>query len=265
MVNKLLCLALIFVLFFTSCVPKKDIIYLQNKSQVVTNEKVSQLESQPYRIQCGDLLKITIKAIDQKLVEMFTISQASGSNTSQSESNSYLSDFNVDIHGNIRIPVLGELGVLGLTADEIRLKVEELLLATYFNKEADIFVTVRLSGFRYTITGEVGSTGSKIIYRDRVTIMEAIANSGDITITGDRKNIVIMRQFPQGIEMHTIDLTDINALKSPYYYLQPNDFIYVKPLKQKTWGTGTVGLQTFTTIMAVFSALVTTFFIFQRL
>lgn len=265
MVNKFLCLTLISVLFFTSCIPKKDLIYLQNKSQIVKTDQITQLESQPYRIQCGDLLNITIKAIDQKLVEMFQVSQTSGSGNLQSESSAYLSGFNVDIHGNIRIPILGELSVLGLTADEIRLKIEELLLTNYFNKEADIFVIVRLSGFRYTINGEVGSTGSKIIYRDRVTIMEAIANSGDITITGDRKNIVIMRQFPQGIEMHTIDLTDVKALKSPYYYLQPNDFIYVKPLKQKTWGTGTIGLQTFTTIMSVFSALVTTFFIFQRL
>lgn len=265
MINKLFYLTFIFVLFFTSCIPRKDIIYLQNKSKTTTNDQVTQLESRPYRIQTGDILNLTIKALDQKLVEMFnSSSNNSNTNNLQSESNSYFTGYSVDIHGDIRIPVIGNISVLGLTADEIRVKIENLLLTNYFNKEADIFVTVRLAGFRYTISGEVGSSGSKVIYRDKLSILEAIANSGDIAITGDRKNIVIMRQFPQGTEMYSIDLTDINAVKSPYYYLQPNDFIYVKPLKQKTWGTGTIGLQTFTTIMSIFSAMVTTFFIFQR-
>ena len=266
MPNKLLYFTLISAFFFTSCIPRKDIIYLQNKSIKDSLNQVVQIESKPYRIQTGDILTIRLKALDKKLVEMFNISESgnSTSGTTQSEASAYFTGFSVDIHGDIRIPVIGTLNVLGLTDDEIRIKIENLLLTDYYNKEAEIFVTVRLSGFRYTISGEIGLTGSKIIYRDKVSIMEAIANSGDIPITGDRKNIVIMRQFPQGTEMYTIDLTDINSVKSPYYFLQPNDFIYIKPLKQKTWGTGTIGLQTFSTIMAVFSALVTTFFIFQR-
>jgi polysaccharide export outer membrane protein len=264
MINKLLFLTILFALFFTSCIPRKDIIYLQNKSKSETINQVVQIESRPYRIQTGDILTISLKALDQKLVEMFSISQNASSSVSQGESSSYFSGYSVDIHGEIRIPVIGSFNVLGMTVDEIRLKIENLLLADYYNKEAEIFVTVRLSGFRYTISGEVGSSGSKILFRDKVSIMEAIANSGDILITGDRKDIVIMRQFPQGTEMYSIDLTDINAVKSPYYFLQPNDFIYVKPLKQKTWGTGTIGLQTFTTITSVFATLIATFFIFQR-
>ena len=264
MINKLVFLTFIFVLFFTSCIPRKDTIYLQNKSKKDTISRVVQIQSTPYRIQTGDILTINLKALEPKLVAMFSISGSNNSMNVQSEMTYYFSGYNVDIHGDIRIPVIGNVNVLGLTEDEIRIKIENLLLTDYYNKEAEIFVTVRLSGFRYTISGEVGSSGSKIIYRDKVSILEAIANSGDIPITGDRKNIVIMRQFPQGTEMYSIDLTDINAVKSPYYFLQPNDFIYVKPLKQKTWGTGTIGLQTFTTIMSIFSAMVTTFFIFQK-
>jgi polysaccharide export outer membrane protein len=68
--------------------------------------------------------------------------------------------------------------------------------------------------------------------------MEAIANAGDITITGNRKAVTIIRKSPTGVQMHDLDLTDINVMNSPYFYLQPNDYIYIKPLKQKTWGTG---------------------------
>lgn len=249
-------------LFFSSCVPTKDLIYLQTKDNSEANVPINPVVSKPYRIQSNDVLSITIKAIDEKLVSIFnTSNQEKG--ISQSEEGSYFEGYTVDDHGNIRVPVLGELNVLGFTADEIRIKIETLLLADYFNKEANIFVNVKLAGFRYTINGEIQNPGSKILYRDKVSIMEAIANSGDITITGDRKDIVIMRQFPQGTEMHNIDLTDINAMKSPYYYLQPNDFIYIKPLKQKAWGTGKTGIESLSTIITVLSLLTTSFLLLK--
>lgn len=255
-----LCFLMLAGLFFTSCVPTKDLIYLQNKDNTEGNTPMSQVMSKPYRIQSNDILSIAIKAIDEKLVTMFNIG-----GSAQSEEGAYFQGYGVDDHGNIRVPVLGELNVLGYTTEEIRIKIETLLLAEYFNKEANIFVTVKLAGFRYTINGEIGSPGSKVLYRDKVSIMEAIANAGDISITGNRKDIVVMRQFPQGTEMHTIDLTDIHAMQSPYYYLQPNDFIYIKPLKQKTWGTGTTGIQSFTTIISVFTLLISTYLVFKSL
>ncbi|RTY92284.1 polysaccharide biosynthesis/export family protein [Flavobacterium sp. GT3R68] len=245
---------------FTSCIPTKDLIYLQNKDDSTGDQSINQVMSKPYRMQTNDIIIITINATDPKLVAMFN----TGAN-GQTESGAYFEGYSVDDHGNIRLPVLGELNVLGFTADEIRTKVEALLLSDYFNKEANIFVNVKLAGFRYTINGEVSSPGSKILYRDKVNIMEAIANSGDIAITGNRKEIVIIRQFPQGTEMHTIDLTDVNVMKSPYYNLQPNDFIYIKPLKQKTWGTGTTGIQSFTTIVSGLTLIISTYLVFKSL
>ena len=94
--------------------------------------------------------------------------------------------------------------------------------------------------------------------------MEAIANSGDITITGNRKAVTIMRKSPTGIQMHDLDLTDINVMQSPYYYLQPNDFIYVKPLKQKTWGTGKTGIESLSSIITILSLATTTFLLLKN-
>jgi polysaccharide export outer membrane protein len=76
---------------------------------------------------------------------------------------------------------------------------------------------------------------------------------------------MIIRQYPQGQQIHHLDLTDIKVMESPYYYIQPNDIIYVKPLRQKTWGTGTTGKETFSTIVSVLGFITTTILLIDRL
>jgi len=245
----------------TSCISNKDVVYLQgntNKEQ----SSIEQITQKPYRVQSNDVISIKIKALDQKLVEMFNVSTTGASPTSAD--GLYFDGYTVDDHGNIRIPVLGEMSVIGLTLDEIRVKIEKQLLADYFNKEADIFVIAKLAGLRYTINGEVASPGTKSLLQEKVTILEAIANSGDITITGNRKDVVIVRQLPHGTEMYSVDLTSAAILKSPYYYIQPNDYIYIKPIKQKNWGVGTNGLQSFTTILSALTLVITTYLLINR-
>ncbi|KIA85298.1 polysaccharide biosynthesis/export family protein [Flavobacterium sp. AED] len=256
-------LLLIISVLFSSCISTQDLIYLQKKNNSQEDASIAVVESKPYRLQTNDVLSITIKAIDPKLVGMFSPSN-DGATGSKSESGLYFDGFTVDDHGNIRIPVLGELNVIGYTLDEIRVRIEKQLLAEYFNKEANIFVTVKLAGLRYTINGEIGGPGTKTLFQDNVTIMEAIANSGDITITGNRKAVTIMRKTPTGVQMQDLDLTDINVMKSPYYYLQPNDYIYVKPLKQKTWGTGKTGIESLGTIITLLSLATTTFLLLKK-
>jgi polysaccharide export outer membrane protein len=261
--NKILVVLAVFnVLLMTSCVPTKDLKYLQNYTSQNDTLVMSELVKKPYRIQSNDILVIKIKTIDETLTELFRVSE--GNQNMINEQILFFNGFNVDDHGNIRIPVLGEVNVLGKTTEEIRLVIEKRLLDEYFNTEADLYVTVKLAGIRYTINGEIRSPGTNIIYNERATIMDAISNSGDITMTGDRKNVLIIRQFPHGVEMHTINLLDRKALESPYYYMQPNDFILINPLKQKSWGTGTTGIQTLTTIISALS-LVTSIIVLSRL
>ena len=248
-------------LFFSSCIPTKDLIYLQNKSGTETGAPITEVMLKPYRLQVNDVLSITIKADDPKLTAIFN--PTNKGETDNVGSSLYFSGYTVDDHGNIRIPVLGDINAIGFTVDELRMKIEKQLLDEYFKKEANIFVIVRLAGFKYTINGEVGSVGTKFLFQDHVNIMEAIANSGDITITGDRKAVTIIRQLPTGTEMHDIDLTDINVMQSPYYNLQPNDYIYVKPLKQKTWGTGKTGIESIGTIITLISLFTTTLVLLQ--
>ena len=247
---------------FTSCVPTKDLIYLQQKNNSGEATAINPVVAKPYRLQTNDVLSIKLKALDPALVEMFNVTE--GAASVQSEEGLYFEGYTVDDHGNIRMPILGEMNVIGYTLEEIRIRIEKKLLDEYFNKEANIFVSVKLGGLRYTINGEIGTTGTKVLYQEKVNVLEAIANSGDITITGNRKDVTIIRQYPHGTEMHSLDLTDINVMNSPYYYLQPNDYIYIKPLKQKSWGTGTTGISSLSTIITLISLVTTGIVLINR-
>ena len=249
---------IVLTLNFTSCVSTKQLTYLQENEETIDSLMTVRKIQEPYRLQVNDLLSIRVKAIDQEEVGIFNPVNAEGNNNASGEERLYYDGFVVDPHGNIRIPSFGEMQVLGFTLEEVREKIHERLLKDFFKEDANIFVTVKIAGIRYTINGEISSPGSTIIYRDQVSIMEAIANNGDITTVGDRTNVVIIRQYPLGQKVHHIDLTDINALNSPYYYVQPNDLILINPLPQKSSGFGVTGLSSFTTILALITATTTT-------
>ncbi len=257
---RILCILFLSGYILTSCVPTKDLVYLQNKNSN-TQATINQIVAKPYRLQTADILSINIKAIDPKLVEIFNITAGQ---TSSSEQELYLKGYVVDDHGNIRMPILGEVNVLGFTLDEVRIKIEKELLTDHFTDRAGIFVNVKLAGFRYAINGEINSPGTKTLYHDKISILEAVANSGDITILGDRKDVKVIRQFPQGAETFSIDLTDSKAVNNPCYYLQPNDYIYIKPLKQKSWGTGKTGIESLGTIITLLSLATTTYLLIKK-
>lgn len=253
----LLVMGLILSSLLTSCIPHKDIVYLQNKEMATDSLQLMVEQQKPYRVQINDILNIRVKSIDQKSVSILNPIGEGNLNASSSE-RAYFDGFTVDVHGNIRIPSLGQINVLGYSTEEIETMIETKLLDEQFKETANIFVTVKLAGLRYSANGEVGSPGTQVLFQERVNIFQAIANVGEIPVTGDRKDVLIIRQYPQGQKIHHLDLTDINVMNSPYYYIQPNDMIYVKPLKQKTWGTGITGRETLTTLISVLSLVTTT-------
>lgn len=251
----------------TSCIPHKDTVYLQNKNNAANDTipyNLSEVQK-PYRIQIDDILNIRIKVLDQENVQIFNPTANEGVLNADGAERAYFDGFTVDLHGNIRIPALGELNVLGYTAREIEDIIKAKLLEEQFKETANLFITVKLAGLRFTVNGEVGSPGTITIFQNRVNIFEAIANVGEIPLTGNKKEVKIIRQYPQGQQIHTIDLTDINVMRSPYYYLQPNDIIYVMPLKQKNLGTGITAFETLGTIATLVSLITSAVLISTRL
>ncbi|MDY7394213.1 polysaccharide biosynthesis/export family protein [Aureibaculum sp. 2210JD6-5] len=251
-------------ILISSCIPKRELTYFQGVPS--SNKEVYKIMNEPYKLQVNDILDIKIKADDETLVALFNRSenQNVGSANQNSADQFYLNGYTIDRHGNIRIPYVGELNVLGYTEKEVREKIE-IELAKFFKDIDDIFISVKLAGIRFTVLGEVENPGTLALFQNQVNIVEAIANAGDITITGDRKNVTVVRKHIDGTKKMTLDLTDINVFNSDAFYIQSNDIVYVEPLKQKSWGTGTTGVQTFTTIVSVLSFVTTTILLVKTL
>ena len=248
-------LFVLVVLFLSSCISVKRQTYLQEQQDQL-NDSISKLSitHEPYRVQINDLLSIRVKALDQNLVNAFNpVTQDNLDATT--EEKVYFDGFTVNRKGEIKIPVLGNIKVLGLTLKEIEQDIERRLLDEYFKETSNIFVTVKLPGIPYTTIGEFGETGSQVIYKERLTIMEAIANSGDILLTGDKTNIIVVRQYPSGVKRHALDLTDIDAINSPYYYVKPNDLIIANPLPQKSLGLGTNAFGTLVALLGLLASI----------
>ncbi|MEP3836612.1 MAG: polysaccharide biosynthesis/export family protein [Algibacter sp.] len=255
---------LVFSLLCVSCISNKDVVYLQDKEGTGNTDLVITEMPKPYRVQISDVLSINVKALDPELVGIFNPVSEEGVDRTQNQTGLYFNGFTIDVHGNIEFPILGEINVLGFTTQEIEEKVKSELLKQYFKENAELFVTVKLAGLRYTVTGEANG-GIYTLFQDQVNIIEALANAGDLPDTADKKDILIIRQYPGGQKIHHIDLTDIKAMKSPFYFIQPNDMILVKPLKRKSLGAGQTAIQNITTIASILSVLVSTYFLTRNL
>ena len=171
---KLLIILLICIVI-SSCIPHKDTIYLQNKENA-TNDTIQNNLSEvqkPYRVQVNDILNVRVKALDQETVEILN-PIGEGNLNASGEERAYFDGFTVDNHGNIRVPTLGYINVLGFTTEEIEKMIEKKLLDEQFKSTASIFVTVKLAGLRFTANGEIGRPGTVVIFKDRVNIFEAI-------------------------------------------------------------------------------------------
>jgi len=245
----------------SSCVTTKKMTYFQGEP--IKKSDIYKLNNEPYRLQINDILYIEIKAENPDLVSLFKTSIATGNNSNAGD-NLYFNGYTVDRHGNIRIPYIGDLNVLGYTEKEIREKIE-IELRKFLKNTASVFVTVKLGGINFIVTGEVGAPGTKNLAQNQVSIIDAIANSGEITAVGDRENVTIIRKTLDGVKKYNLNLTNMNVFESENFYIQPNDIIYVAPLKQKSWGTGTTGFQTFSTVVTVLSFLASTVLLVKNL
>jgi polysaccharide export outer membrane protein len=260
---KKLFLYLLVLSLLSSCISKKKLTYFQGEP--VSKTELYKLNNEPYRLQVNDILYINIKAENPEIVALFKNNESTNtSTTSQSGSGLYFTGYTIDRHGNIRIPYIGDLNVLGYTEKEVREKIE-VELVKYVKNVESVFVTVKLAGINFVITGEIGSPGTKNLAQNEVTIVDALASAGDISVYGDRENIEIVRKTIDGVKKYKIDMLNIDVFDSSNFYIQPNDVIYVPPLKQKTWGFGTTGLQTFTTLIGVFSLVTTTILLIKTL
>lgn len=248
-------------LLFNSCIPIRDLTYFQGNPE--EKKALHKAQQVPYRLQINDMIDIRIKATNEELVALFKRVETS-TNANISAENLYFESYSVDKNGMIRIPYLNEINVLGYTAKEVKLKIENELSKMFKDMES-VFVTVKLAGIRYTVIGEVNSPGTNILFQNQVNIIEAIANAGDITMTGNRKEVTVIRNNIDGVQKIYLDLTGFDFMNSEGFIIQPNDIISIAPRREKSWGTGETGTKTITTVITALSLITTTILLIKNL
>ncbi|MBB88558.1 MAG: sugar transporter [Xanthomonadales bacterium] len=248
-------LQLITILILTSCGSRKNIVYFQDEP---IEDGVLVSEPKPIIYKPDDILTINVSALDPDTVKPFNLMVVSNNDSNllnaggQQQFQSYLIDYN----GNIDFPVLGKLKVAGLNRTELTAMLVEKI-SEYANNP---IVNVRLSNFTITILGEVRNPGTFTIKDERITVLEALGLADDLTIFGKRKNVLLIREVDGKKKFAKIDLTSVNAVNSPVYYLQQNDVIYVEPNNAKIRASSynqnnsvlISAIGTLTTIIAVF-------------
>lgn len=212
-----------------SCSTPKDVAYVQDikEGTYTIANMTGSIKAVP-----DDKLSIVVNSKDPALAALFNLpiqSTRIGAKTSASDFTSGMSLYTVDPYGNIDFPLLGEVHVGGLTRSEIAKEIKEKLISQNLIK--DPTVTVEFANTGINVLGEVSRPGRYSMTRDRITLLEGLALAGDLTIYGERSNVVVMRENPDGsTSVYRIDLTSADDIyASPAYYLQQNDVVYVEP------------------------------------
>jgi polysaccharide export outer membrane protein len=216
----------------SSCGSTKDVAYFQNSQQVDLSESSYLYDA---RIMPKDQLTITVSATNNEAAAPFnmTVPTPYTVNTRSTYSQPMLQTYLVDNGGNITFPIIGSIHLGGLTKSEAERLIENKI-RPYLTAEENPIVTVRMTGYQISVLGEVSRPGTFTVSREKITVLEALAQAGDLTIYGVRNNVKLIREDATGKKMVVeMDLNDANIINSPYYYLQQNDVIYVTPNKVK--------------------------------
>lgn len=235
-----------------SCVSKKDVVYLQNYD----NSKLAELDNYDIIIKPDDMLLINIstQTPSPEITAMYNLGGDQSSQQFARFSNTYL----VDNEGYIEMPTLGRVKAAGLKKSDLKTLIT--------NKANDLLknpiVNIRIVNFEITVSGEVSKPGVFQIESERITIIEALAKAGDLTIFGKRNNILLIREINNKPTYNYIDITKRDFIHSEFYYLKQNDVIYVEPRQSKIDST-TFGSNV-TTLVSIISFLVTTTLILTR-
>lgn len=227
------CIVALAVAFAFSGCASKQVAYFQNIDTL--NLSASRMLYDA-RIMPKDQLSIIVKATNEEASKPFNLNSGTSGMSQQLQNQQY---YLVDNEGNIEFPIIGKLHVLGLTSRECEDLVREKI-SPYLAASEHPLVSVRMASFRVVVTGEVGSPGVVSVPNEKMSIVEALAQSGDLGLQGKRKNVMLIREDAAGQKsVHRLDLTDANVFNSPYFYLQQNDIVYVEPNGAKK---GTAGL-----------------------
>ena len=219
-------------LLLASCATNKRAAYIQ---QVQTDIPTAIEQDYQIRIKPLDRLTVTINSKDPELAAPFNAASSynslNGLSSYSSSSNGNLQILTVDKEGKIQLPIIGEIDCDGLTRNELAKKIENTIREN--GMVHDPIVIIQFADVKFSVLGEVARPGQFSITKDRISLFDALAMAGDLTIYGQRENVALIREENGMRTVHYFDLKNPDILTSPYFYLQQDDGVYVTPNKYK--------------------------------
>ena len=209
----------ILSLLLASCSSmNKLILFDKNMGNIEnTSSKISK-----HKLQEGDILHVKIIGVQKESFDIFNL-ETNANNSQTTSANLFLNGFTIDSKGHIEIPTLGFITVSGLTVEEAKSKIQSRANDYLINST----VIVKHINFEITVLGEVNRAGTYTVYKDNITILEALGLSGDLTDYANRKKVKLIRDN----RITYIDLTKTETLNSQNFMLKANDVLYVEPMR----------------------------------
>ncbi|WP_294285983.1 polysaccharide biosynthesis/export family protein [uncultured Chryseobacterium sp.] len=276
------------LLMLTSCITTKDVKYMQPSESLVINEEGLVPYNIPvYRITKNDILTLNIVTTPKGDAAQFysSLNTSSGSGgvgggamsnmgigaigsgaSGGGNANFYFNGLKVDANGDINVFGIGFIKVEGRTIEEVSKEIQDKVNENF--QEGKSEVRLNTNGITFYVLGDIettGVTGEKVVHKNTLTITEAIAMSGGLNRTIDRKNIMIHRKLPEGIKTARIDLTREDVMNSPYYYVQNGDEIYLNTRAKSLNGLGKDPIQTLTTGVSVITTALSIYLLLKNL
>lgn len=241
------------IIIMAGCGSSKNVPYFTNIDSISLAASRGLYDA---RIMPKDELSITVVTINPQASAPFNlqVQPQIGSSGQISTGGGSLQGYLVDNDGFINFPIIGKIHVAGLTKTEC----EDLIkskVQPYLAKTENPIVTVNMASYRVTVLGEVNSPKVVPVTTEKMSILEALAQAGDLSIYGRRDNVLLIREDANGQKhQYRLNLNDANLINSPYYYLQQNDIVYVQPNRVKA---GNAGIGSSTTIWFSFISIAT--------
>ena len=240
---------IILIVMLSSCITTKDLEYIGSNEEIIQQER----PLQEYILQAGDLLSIQISTTTEQQHDFFN--KENTSNSQLMVQNPYLYGYMINQQGDLDLPTFGTVRATGFTLSELSNIIQNIALSYFENP----VVKLNIINFEVTILGEVNSPGTFTIINPDVNILYALSLSGDITKFGNRSKIKIIRNKDNINSVLYVDLTSTDLLNDDRFMLQPNDIIYVSPLKKKFYA-----FDNFTNIISMSISAVTLFLLISQ-
>jgi len=248
-----------FVIYGSSCVDTRKSTYFNDAQDANVIPNIA--DTIAPIIQKNDIISVTITSLNAEASAIFNITGTTSNTSTVTNSNGTQSGsgYLVNTDGNIQLPILGPIAVAGLSSKQVKDHITNMLLEKKLL--IDPIVNVHQLNYEITVIGEVGKPAVINVPNEKISLLKALGLAGDITIFGRKDNVLLIREINGKRKVKRIDLMDAKFLTSPYYYLQPNDVVYVEANKNKISNSSTFR----TTLPIVLSGLTLVLFALDRI